>query len=70
MAQSDPGLNPAQKHASVPRAEEADTEFLGLTGQPASPISELQTRGGGVVIEEDDQCQHLDWGGAGWFWSI
>lgn len=47
MAQSDPGLNPAQKHASVPRAEEADTGFLRLTGQPASPISELQTRGGG-----------------------
>lgn len=54
MVQSDPGLNPAQKHASVPRAEEADTGFLGLTGQPASPISELQTRGWGEVTEEDD----------------
>lgn len=46
MVQSDPGLNPAQKHASVPRAEEADTGLLGLTGQPASPISELQMQGG------------------------
>lgn len=50
MAQSDPGLDPAQKNASVPRAEEADTGFLELTGQPASPISELQTWGGGGMI--------------------